>query len=352
MTPLADLIRETLTERSEAAPQDAALLESVRHGIKRARLRRALGASTTTLALVGMMVAAGISISSHSDRPSQVALGSGDVPPGMQAVSFRGVELLVPADWPLDATKCGTPIDNTVLSAMPGQVTPLCLYPQPPGLTVVRLQRGDSYPAKEAERLANQPVDLDGHEAFRGTGVLTDYQGPVTVLVVPSQNVVAVIESSKPELAQRILDSARIVTTDAVGCPTRRSTSSVVQYSAADGKLVPGQPQAAAVCRYGDGWLVRSASLSPTEASTLAAQLNALPKKTSFSVRSCPRAIQSSYMVRFDIGADRALNIELQNNCFELTAARSGLIRQADLQTFERLMTYTGNDSFSLGETG
>jgi hypothetical protein len=350
MTPLADLVRETLAEHSEAAPQGSALLESVRHGIKWSRRRRALGISSTTLALVGVVAAAAFLASPDPQTPPQIALGGHAAPPGMQAVSYRGVELFVPADWQLDATRCGTPVKNTVTAVMPGAAVPLCLIPQPAGLTVVRLGQASGLMAKEATALADRPVDLDGHEAMRGAGALPDFKGTVAVLVVPSQDVVVTVESRNQALADRILNSARVVAADWAGCETRRPGPVTFRFNDEDGDLVPRQPDGGSVCRYADGWLMRSATLTPDEAVSLAGELNALAPKTAVNMRNCLNPLaQTTYVVRFDIGDDHPLDVEVRNACYDMFASSGTMTRQADLHLMQHLTEFTGNDSFALG---
>lgn len=339
---LSDLVRETLAERSESAPEGAALLESVRHGIKRSRRRRALGTSATALALVGVIVATGLSLSHNPGRPSEIALGGRAVPPGMQAVSYRGVEVLVPADWQLDATRCATPAQNTVLSDFPRPAL-ACANPQPPGLTVVRFESVGSPNAEGAERLAVHEVDLDGHKALRGAGTLPSLKQPVAVLSVPSQHVVVTVEAPKQELAERILDSAQVVSVDAAGCSTR-APADVIHLSGEEGTLVPREPERGAVCRYVAGWLVRSTVLPVEQLNLLRAQLNGLLAKTSLTVdASCAiPPVNETFVVRLDIGMDRPLDVEIRDRCGDVYATRSGLFRQGQKELVEKLASLTG----------
>ena len=70
--------------------------------------------------------------------------------------------------------------------------------------------------------------------------------------------------------------------------------------------LVPGRPIRAAVCRYDDGWLMRSAPVTPTELDTLVDTLNGLPVGVSrpgpgYNVppEECAKATRRGYVVHF-----------------------------------------------------
>lgn len=142
-------------------------------------------------------------------------------------VSFHGVQVLVPASWPLNATKCGTPIRDTVIV---GQgVVPLCLLTPTPTVSVVELVPLAQAQAGGQAAVASRAIRLAGHPVRRGEDRLADDRARV-VLVIPDLEVAVIATSRDAALARRIVASATIRPVDAAGCHDRLA------------RLRPGRP--------------------------------------------------------------------------------------------------------------
>ena len=138
-------------------------------------------------------------------------------PPATQWVGTHGIEVAVPARWPLGRGMCGTPKANTVLWNEDGMLA--CLTVQPPGLSVVEfgsiLQRPRGWYRRHTTR-----VTVGGAVARRWLAGTMDGSHEVQ-LVFPRRGISVTVLSPHRSLLQRILASVRVVRVDENGCPTR-----------------------------------------------------------------------------------------------------------------------------------
>jgi hypothetical protein len=129
-------------------------------------------------------------------------------PSGQTAVSSSGVQVFVPASWPRNQLRCGTPVRDTVV-VDPGPVEDCLLTPAPP-VSYAELRPVYSVAADPDAQLATRPVSIgSGIPARRGEDRMGDGRTRV-VLVVPSRKVVVLAVSSDPALARRIVDSTAV----------------------------------------------------------------------------------------------------------------------------------------------
>ncbi len=199
----------------------------------------------------------------------------------MQAISYHGLELLIPAGWKRNDARCGTPQRNTVIIEDDSSINS-CLPAYPSGLTVVWLTRLSGDAGQRYAAAAKTTQDLHGVPAKTGQIPAGSERGPHGryVLAVPSLDAVISIEAPDAQQAQRILDTVTPVGIDSFGCPSRSNLTGYVSPSLAvqaKTRLVPGRPTSAAICTYSRGWLAYSNRLN---AAPLVDKLNALPAGT------------------------------------------------------------------------
>jgi hypothetical protein len=180
------------------------------------------------------------------------------IPDGLQAVSYHGVEILVPEDWTIGNAHCGTPQGNTVM--LPVGAVDLCLVAEPVGLTVVEVR------PVEPGSLAGD-ARSDSERVLAEPGVVVTVRGPDAAL------------------REKILDDVRVTPVDSNGCDDRVASMEHPSPSGRPGAAeatVPGEPMSASMCRYEDLWLARSVPpLSGAELRQVVDQLNALPEGVS-----------------------------------------------------------------------
>lgn len=288
----------------ELAPDPVLLLRGVRTASERrsraARWRAAgaVVAAAAATAAVALVVPA-LQDERRTIPAEQPALPP--VPPGKQAVSWHGVEVLVPSEWTIGDLVCSSARSDTVLR--PG-IRLGCLGPDEVGLTVVRFQALSDDPrtlSAQLARSATTPVEVSGVPALRGSTPLPDEPGVQGVLVVPSEQVVVTVRSPDPARVDALLDDVRVVAVDAAGCRSRLPApqpTGPAERPGAGRSLVPGEPFAASLCEYDGLRLVASRRLDQAAVQALQRRLDALP--TGRSGRVPPRNITEERCVEID----------------------------------------------------
>lgn len=279
------IVRTLDAETARVHVNPEALLRDVQaRGRHAGRPARRWGSTAAVLASVAAVVAVALVIpvvrgttsSAPAVQPSSSAAPA--VPAGKQAVSWHGVQLLVPSTWKLDDARCGTPQHDTVLRSGAGLVQ-ACGRPTVPALTVVRFEAlAEREFSTGPAAAAKTPADVDGTPALRGSRV--NIRDRYAVLVVPSEQVV--VTASAPTLteADALLDTARVVTVDANGCRSRLDSSRAGGPSDREGAnahLLPGDPADVSICRYAQLRLEDSRRLSPDAIAGAQRVLDALP---------------------------------------------------------------------------
>lgn len=234
--------------------------------------------------------------------------------PGLRPVSFHGLTIDVPQDWPVNALRCASPVKNTVVIA-PLVVT-YCDLDQPPGLSVVEL-------------------------APLGRGPIDHGEPGRTRIVVrrPELDAQVTITSPDAALARQIAGSVRRTPVDFAGCADqvgqlRAPDRPAPQRPGADRVLVPGQPVQGGVCRYEAGWLARSASLTGDRLAELVGTLNRLPHgssrrdpRTFLAEAVCPEERTRGVVVHFRYGDGEPLTVWVNISGCDQLGASNGTVQ-------------------------
>jgi hypothetical protein len=268
-------------------------------------------------------------------------------------VGFHGVQVLVPSSWPLNATKCGTPIRDTVIV---GQgVIALCLLAPRPTVSVVELAPLAQAQAGGQTAAAGRAIRLDGHPARRGADRLPDGRSRV-VLVIPDLDVAVTATSRDAALVRRIIASATIRPVDAAGCHDRvarlRPAGPPARQGAA-ARLVPASPTAGSICRYSDLRLERSTTLTAGQLRHLLGVLNGLPAGTSrpgggyaISADSCQQEERRGFVLRFDHASGPAVEVFVHiGGCGQLSAANGARTTKLSPELVTTLTGLVGYDA-------
>lgn len=273
------------------------------------------------------------------------------VPPGTQAVSFHGVEVLVPAEWTINTVRCSSPIADTVIIE-DGAPQPACASAQTPGLTVVRLMPIESFNSQAWSELATESVTVSGHPASRGTGMSERSQTELAVLLLPGPGVAVTVESPDPAYAEQLLDTVRAAAIDSVGCRDRLPTlASQPDLSEAD-PLVPGSPTSASICRYTGGWLYRSAAVPTTDVDELVQILNALPLGVStpgpgffITPEACAEEPDRTFVIQlgYPDGSEVDVHVNL-NGCKDIAATNGNRTTKLDAPLVDFLLGLVSYD--------
>ena len=297
---------ETIVRNAGGAPPGAVPHAAILRKAGRRRVLRRTSLGVGAIAVVG--VALGVltqaprSVEFEPVGPTgEQATEGAAVGDGWENVSFHGMEISVPAAWTLNDTKCGEPRRDTVILPFQGG-TPMCGTRHRPGLTVAWFATTEGRSGQAWADVATEPTEVSGHPAFKGTGKARLAREPRTVLVVPGIDVVLSVTLGDKDLAERIIDSARVVDIDHNGCDTDVGRVAVSGANAPEDALVPAGPSSSSVCRYVDGAIARSVRLPGGVAAALARTMNALDPVAEQSARpGCQRTNpRRGFIVRFE----------------------------------------------------
>jgi hypothetical protein len=279
MTDLEQLISETLHERADEAPRADGLARDVRqfHG-RRARLRAGVAIAGAAAAVAAVVVPVALLASTSGVAPGYLPHGQSQSPlptrtGDTQTIAYHGIEFEVPASWSINAQRCGTPTENTVLRDVGAVET--CLIARPGHVSDVELL------GTSRDWIQSYPGTFTSAHTAGASVRIGTYRGRTTMVVVPAVHVamnVAVIDES---IARQIVGSIRVVDTDQYGCAMQTD-----QLYAPAAKVPPGYhhrlsllPDAtsAALCKYTGGWLTASTELSRTTLDALRSAIAAAP---------------------------------------------------------------------------
>lgn len=272
-------LRDWGEAQRSAAPPVAVPVESP---ASRRKLWAVLAAAAVAL-VVGGVVAA-IRLSGPGDRApaANQATGSGSasaVPGGTRRVVFHGLAVTVPAGWPLNATRCGVPIADTVV--LPGFV-PACGSTRTPSVTSVEF--GDVPPPLDTrswQDVRSESVHVAGVPAGRTSGRVGALYA--VVVTVPSLSASVLIESPRLQTVDELAAGVTVVTVDDNGCAARSGATDVLPTGrepsrpGAGAQLVPDTPVSVRICRYDRGFLEQSTRLDGSKAQPFVALLDGLP---------------------------------------------------------------------------
>jgi hypothetical protein len=275
----------------------------------------------------------------HSARPTATG-----VPAGMWAVSFHGIEILVPDTWRSGTERCRQ-MQALDRGFTPGQLWPPCGVEDGSATSGVDLSdlSGQWYPppAVDYRKLATTAMTIDGHAARRGVlkALTTDEES--TVIALPDPGVLLLVRSPDPALVQRIVDSIRVVNVDSHGCEARLAARLPASGSTVDGNLMVRQGyQSAVLCSYGGGWLERSTVMPAEKVDSMVAGLNALSSPRS---GSCLIGVSQYFLLRFSYPDGTTRDVLANGTCAArvTNGVRIALPDSALIDQLARLSGYT-----------
>ena len=225
MNPLEQLVRDTYAVHAQDDLDAGPMLSRLRSTSTRSPSTRSPSSATAVpgrgvrrpllvmagvAAAIAVMVAVPLAVRQlvAPPLPSIATQVSGDT----QQVSFHGVSIEVPGWWPINAVQlCGLRPTRDTAITLPGHAIACIVQPPPAGVTFARLMSTADGGAFVS--IATEPINVGGVTAFRGSQPLNSQPVTVRVIRVPSLDVVLEVwqQDSKPVVAQRILDSLRIV---------------------------------------------------------------------------------------------------------------------------------------------
>ncbi|PZG22567.1 hypothetical protein C1I95_05195 [Micromonospora craterilacus] len=131
----------------------------------------------------------------------------GGGPSGEQEVASEGVRISVPAAWPRNALRCGTPVEDTYIVDL--DVIAGCALMPVPRVDYAEIRRSADVASDPVATIATEEGDAAGHPVRRGAEVLPDGRAR-RVVVVPERQVVVIAVADDPALADAIADSLRV----------------------------------------------------------------------------------------------------------------------------------------------
>jgi hypothetical protein len=280
VTDAGTLLRETLAEHADRAPATEDLATAARTLAGSRRWRRHTVAAVVACVVAGLL-ASGIVIVARDALGRQPVSGwtTTQAPAGWVPVSSLGVELSVPANWPVNGfSGCGVEPPFRVerhRGAVAG-----CGHVASPTSTVVAIERSDAPPGQDAEPVATkgstatQQVSLAGAPAVLATSHLADGRTEM-VLTVPAINVRVYAAGPDADLLGRVLHTTRVVDVDSAGCPRDLPESPSWDQPTVRPAVRPGTPESVTVCAYEGTTLGASARLAGPQSAALVAALAA-----------------------------------------------------------------------------
>ena len=267
---------------------------------------RLLAAAAAGAGLVVGLGAIAVAATSSEDPGPTVAAPANPVG-GELAVASAGLQVTVPATYDVMGKACfvrDVPQDLPGVVTVDGRLASGCFSGTPFPGTTVSIVASDTDLATLAP-LATAPTTVGDLNARTGRGELTDGE-VASVLLIPDRAAV-LVRNTDEAAAQAILATAEVVETDANGCATTApDTAGLAGASVppAGQFAVTAEPTAATVCQYRGDVASSSGLLGASEASTLAAQIAALPAGVAApegpegGPGSCPQPT-SRYLVTF-----------------------------------------------------
>lgn len=237
MSNVDELLTETLRARAKAAPPPDPVIERVltepdrpaRHWLP------VLAAAAVVILIVGTVWAVSWDRNAAQPpvEPAPVARSTPQldrpVPSGWKELGYRDVAVRVPADWPLNRTRCGTPVADTVVFR-DGRDSALCAMPpdfdndvleifEPnPGLIdkPTQLVNVDDEPARVSIHKL-QPDDVFPERPQQGTAV----RGQLWLL---EQDMVIQATSRSRAMVMHLLSGVHMLSPDEVAVPPGSET--------------------------------------------------------------------------------------------------------------------------------
>jgi hypothetical protein len=315
MNRLEELVRDSLAEHAHEAPDGSELVAALRREHPKPRrewLLAGLAAAVVIAAVAATVVVVRESSGGHRARPTATG-----VPTGMWAVSFHGIEILVPDSWRSGTERCRQ-MQALDRGFAPGQLWPPCGVEDGSATSGVDLSdlSGQWYPppAVDYRKLATTAMTIDGHAARRGVSKALTTGEESTVIALPDPGVLLLVRSPDPALVQRIVDSIRVVSIDSRGCESRMAARLPESDSTADGNLMMRQGyESAVLCSYSSGWLERSTAMPADKADSIVAALNALSLKR--GPHACLGEVSQDFVLRFSYPDGQTRDVLANGTC-------------------------------------
>ncbi|MEV1018537.1 hypothetical protein AB0I89_33055 [Micromonospora sp. NPDC049801] len=131
----------------------------------------------------------------------------GENPSGKQEVASEGVRISVPAQWPRNAVKCGTPVRDTYIVDL--DVVAGCALTPEPSVDYAEVRRSRDLARDPVAAIATEQGDAAGHPVRRGGDVLPDGRSR-RVVVIADQRMVVIAVADDPADADAIAHSLRV----------------------------------------------------------------------------------------------------------------------------------------------
>jgi hypothetical protein len=285
--PQETLLRETFAEREHLAPSGDALADTARSKARARRWRRHTLGAVVACVVAALLSTAIVGIARNAlQQQAQPAWTTTAVPDGWQVISSRGVQIAVPADWPINANDgCAVRAAFTVIRGP--RIALDCLVPESPSATEVAVQAA-SLNSQDDDRLkgatTTSQVSLAGAPAVLVEGAFADGRTSMT-LTVPGIDTQVAATGPDPSLLSQVLRTTRVVTVDDVGCD--RDLPTATWDKPAPGPAIrPASPTSITVCVYQGALLGASATLEGSRATALTA---AIAQAHAGPVRDNPR---------------------------------------------------------------
>jgi hypothetical protein len=299
------LVRETFRSREHVMTgRQVDLLAGVD---QRQPARKWLLIAAAAVVLAAMVAVVGVAVG-WPGRDDRVAAPDRDGPPaapqGWVWHSSLGMEIAVPARWTVNDTACGqTNRPTVVYGFQPGAE---CITPEPPTKRIAIIS-GNLDPRRSGSGgdqdyfygelygqdyytagVSTRDIILDGVAASLTEGPIADGRY-AALLAVPSRQVYLTVRSTKPIEVATIVNTARLVDVDRLGCTVNRPQITAPDPVPPD--LVPASADTVRVCWYSawrhGGRLEGSGELAATDAAWLVSAVNSAPAGRNPDKKGC-----------------------------------------------------------------
>jgi hypothetical protein len=293
MDRLESIVRDVFNEHADRVPVPSQV------GIARRSNERSpsrwLAAAAAVGAVIGIAAVAAVATlgrsGTHREPAQHGPLQAPPAPAGLKAVSYHGIEILIPDRLPVNSFICGPPQRSVVIAQTPlahsCTLIPVPAPAVPTGLTIVTI-KPDLGAVDEASGLSPaRSIQIGAMSGTRRDGESAGLPGETAIVQLPDPGVIVSVTTPTAAQTQDIISTLRAAPTDRNGCAAHVD-SLRPSGNPSSNKLVPGNPTGAAVCSYSttpgeprtDKWLVGSSALTPQAARQLATQINSLPTTT------------------------------------------------------------------------
>lgn len=353
MNPLEELIRDTLIEHAEDTPQFRRLATGRTLEPRPVKRKRQL----LILVVANLALLAAALVVVHRMSGTRVAPAGPSIPSGTQPVSFHGTQVFVPHSWPVveSYTSCDRFTGNFVSIPMGSAPSVSCSPPADLSrLSVVEFHTLSSPGGRQLASLARE--ETNNERSVRRGSVETQDKRRMEIVVFVEQGVVISVTSPNAMLASQIVDTARALSVDSLGCAAHVAAltpKGPAKRAGSKNELVPGTPTSAVVCFYSDYWLGRSLKLSTVQSTRLLTILGSLPEgasrgpgSLSESEDACGEDAHRGYIAQFNYRSPPQIDVFIHiGGCDALSASNGSRTSKIDTALVSFLTSTVGYDS-------